>query len=80
MENKLESNLIGLGEAARRMHIVAKATAEEVERQDKVLDRVAIKVRLFLFIGLVPTVLTYFQTDQLGEGVVTNRAILSRIH
>jgi hypothetical protein len=58
MENKLEANLDAIGDAARRIHIVAKATAEEVYAQNKVLDGVAIKVCLCLFIGLVPPVLT----------------------
>lgn len=46
MENEIDSNLDALSGAAGRLNMLAKATGEEVERQNDVLDRVARKVCL----------------------------------
>lgn len=43
LENKLSDNFDALANAARRLHIVAKATGEEVKRQNEVLTRVGVK-------------------------------------
>lgn len=43
MENEIDSNLDALSGAAGRLNMLARATGEEVERQNDVLDRVARK-------------------------------------
>jgi hypothetical protein len=45
MENEIDSNLDALSGAAGRLNLLARATGEEVESQNKLLDRVTDKVR-----------------------------------
>ena len=44
MENEIDSNLDALGGAAGRLNALARATGQEVDEQNKILDRVSEKV------------------------------------
>jgi len=44
MENEIDSNLDALGHAAGRLNLLARATGQEVEKQNETIDRVIVKV------------------------------------
>jgi hypothetical protein len=76
MENEIDSNLDALSGAAGRLNLLARATGEEVEAQNKLLDRVTDKV-CFQFIYLNIHVLIFPKTN--SDQIMMNRARLDRI-
>jgi hypothetical protein len=51
MENEIDSNLDALGHAAGRLNALARATGQEVDDQNKHIDRIIQKVSSLLFFG-----------------------------
>ena len=51
MENEIDSNLDALGSVTGRLNALARATGQEVDEQNKLLDRIADKVRRALLWG-----------------------------
>ena len=45
MEDEIDRNIDDLGEAAKRLNMLAKATGDEIESQNKLIGRIADKVR-----------------------------------
>jgi hypothetical protein len=62
MENEIDSNLDALSGAAGRLNLLARATGEEVEAQNKLLDRVTDKVRPPLIVYLLRANICHRQT------------------
>lgn len=52
MENEIDSNLDALSHAAGRLNLLARATGEEVDRQNEHITRISQKVCLFLSLSL----------------------------
>lgn len=48
MENEIDANLDALSGAAKRLHLLAKATGDEVDRQNPMIDGITAKVTRFL--------------------------------
>ncbi|RMZ90481.1 hypothetical protein DV736_g2298, partial [Chaetothyriales sp. CBS 134916] len=49
MEDEIDRNLDELHGAAKRLNLLAKATGEEVDQQNKLIQNIAVKVRLAYF-------------------------------
>ena len=47
MENEIDANLAALGGAAGRLNALARATGREVDEQNKHIDNIIVKVRIF---------------------------------
>ena len=79
MENEIENNLDEISQVTGRLRLVAGAQAEELERQNKMLDELGKKVRMASR-KLEYIVLTLpSQSDRVDDQLAMNRERLNRI-
>lgn len=79
MEDEIDTNLDALSGAAGRLNALARATGQEVDEQNRMLDRVSEKVMFRCSPDIAPWANCY-QGDRVDLGIAANRAKLDRIH
>ena len=83
MEDEIDSNLDALSGAAGRLNALARATGQEVDLQNRHLDRIAEKVLAIpacCSLESCTSSLILWQSDRVDLGIATGRAKLDRIH
>ena len=78
MENEIDSNLDALGRATGNLHRLARAVGEEVDEQNKHIDKITQKVCQLVICRIM--LMTCEQSDRVDDQIAMNRARLDRIH
>jgi hypothetical protein len=78
MEDEIDRNLDDLSGAAKRLNLLARATGEEVEAQNKLITTIAEKVGLLIIVRFLPW-LTPRQSDRFDDRLHFQTEKLKRI-
>jgi hypothetical protein len=78
MEDEIDRNLDDLSGAAKRLNLLARATGEEVEAQNKLITTIAEKVGLLILVRFLPW-LTLRQSDRFDDRLHFQTEKLKRI-
>ena len=80
MENEIDANIDALSGAASRLNMLAKATGQELDEQNRHLERINQKVRSSLFhLDGRSYANATFQSTKVDDEIAMNRARLDRI-